>query len=143
MLLLEELSRDSREAYFRLYYDRDLNTLVSQWLGLLTQKELQMASHKTLQHIANYQSPTFLLDHSNNLNDWQEVCTWVQVLWTPKRLDFEWYYFAHVLAEKDSVEADFPMKDVVHAVIYQVFDNLSEAKEWLQTRSQHKLEKQY
>ena len=130
MVLLEELARPDGEVFFRLYYDESKGLYRSQWIGTLTQEEIQLATHKGLDHFHKFDPSLFLLDHSQSKNQWRDICTWIRVMWTPKFITTSLRYFAHLTQDHESAcrGADH---DLVHGAVCRVFVDEAKATDWL------------
>ncbi|HAA16969.1 MAG TPA: hypothetical protein DCE41_36765 [Cytophagales bacterium] len=130
MVLLEELIRQEKDVFFRLFYDPVHEIFRAHWLGTLTQEELQLAAHKGLDQLHKYDSVTFLHDHLLCLTNWQDICTWMRVMWTPKNISSSLRYFAH-LVSPEQYDGSPVLHDMVHGSVCQLHKDETVAIQWL------------
>lgn len=133
MKLLEELCHPDEEVFFRLYLEEDKGIFYAHWLGVPTQKDLQLAMHKGLNHLHQYDISQVLNDHTRHLGDWADVCSWIRVLWTPKSIHNSLRYFAHVLPSKHKSTQETNFQDMVHGAVCKTFRVEKDALDWLQS----------
>ena len=131
MDVLVELTRASGEVYFRLHHDEAHHMFRAEWMGTLTQAELQLAAHKGLECLLRNEVILFLLDMRACQSNWQDICSWVRVMWTPKSLATPLRFFAHLLLPEVLHGRSLEVQNMVHGSVCHTFENETEAVQWL------------
>lgn len=120
-------------ASVRIAYYQNHGILHADWVGVHSMVTIQKGMEELLNWFEKTGATKYLSDNANIVGGWDTANDWLAEVWTPKAIKAGMRYVAHVLAPgiygQMSMEALQPR--IVKQVTIQIFDDVTEAEEWL------------
>lgn len=132
------------DRYLDISYEEEYSLLYLDWKGYQTDSSIKDGCERTMELMVQYKAFKILNDNTNILGIWTGVSKWLIVDALPRARQAGMTAFAHIYGpsrlSRISAEAALFLLDSKAADI-KTFDDMEEARAWLNSRSNRLLAK--
>lgn len=130
----KELTNSFGKVYISITFDRQFNWIYNNWLGYQSFENVVAGANACLEFIRRYQVSCVLNDNRLVVGPWHHATDWIAKDWTPRAIAAGMKFFAHVVDRQTlaGMSAEEMHQKVGNFFEMRVFDDLQEARVWLQ-----------
>jgi hypothetical protein len=122
-----------QDTYISIIYNQDQQLIHADWIGFQTKQSVQEGCERILEAMGLFECFKVLNDNTNVEGIWSSAAEWVGTDWFPRLrqaglISFAWVYSPSMLSR---LSADKSLRFTYDTRGIEVFDSVTEAKEWL------------
>ena len=122
------------KKWCRIYYYKEYNCVLIDWIGYATSKQFREACNVSLQYIIEKKVDKIIADNSKAAVVKNEDQDWMNEVWFPKALEAGFLFSAVVVAK--NIFREISIKNIVNKIndinfTVNFFENQKEALDWI------------
>jgi hypothetical protein len=134
MQIFRELRSATNKIYLTIYFDEKENLIYNNWCGYVTPENVKNGSLAVIEALKHFNTSAGLNNNQELVGRWNHTVDWIDKEWVPRAVKAGLHYYAHVVDPETFAASS--AKDMLNRVNDQftmkIFDNVPEARKWLQ-----------
>ncbi|MGV3505162.1 MAG: STAS/SEC14 domain-containing protein [Adhaeribacter sp.] len=130
----KELTNSFGKIFLSIAFDNQFRWVYNNWFGYQSFENVVAGANACLEFIERHQATCVLNDNRLVVGPWHHATDWIAQDWTPRAMQAGMKFFAHVVDRQTlaGMSAEEMNRKVSNTFEMRVFDDLEEAKVWLQ-----------